>query len=110
MPRWLSTISSPTRTRGIIVLLKTPTKFEEFFPTFFVKKKKKKKKIQLLFNFEQTCTVAILEEHAMIIIYHDGLANQSSRIALSNDSVLIKIAEHCFARVVKHNLRDMPIH
>ena len=108
MPRWLSTISSPTRTRGIIVLLKTPSKFEEFFPTFFVKKKKKK--IQLLFNFEQTCTVAILEEHAMIIIYHDGLANQSSRIALSNDSVLIKIAEHYFARVVKHNLRDMPIH
>ena len=107
MPRWLSIISSPTRTRGIIVLLKTPTKFEEFFPTFFVKKKKK---IQLLFNFEQTCTVAILEEHAMIIIYHDGLANQSSRIALYNDSVLIKIAEHCFARVVKHNLRDMPIH
>ena len=46
----------------------------------------------------------------MIIIYHDGLANQSSRIALSNDSVLIKIAEHYFARVVKHNLRDMPIH
>ena len=46
----------------------------------------------------------------MIILYHDGLANQSSRIALSNDSVLIKIAEHCFARVVKHNLRDMPIH
>ena len=46
----------------------------------------------------------------MIIIYHDGLANQSSRIALYNDSVLIKIAEHCFARVVKNNLRDMPIH
>ena len=102
MPRWLSTISSPTRTRGIIVSLKTPTKCEEFFIC--------KKKNQLLFNFEQTCTVAILEEHAMIIIYHDALANQSSRIALSNDSVLIKIAEHCFARVVKHNLRDMPIH
>ena len=30
-------ISYPTRASGIIVLLKTPTKYREFFPTLFVK-------------------------------------------------------------------------
>ena len=43
-------ISYPTSTSGIIVLLKTPTKYREFFPTVFVKTTD----FQLVFNFEQT--------------------------------------------------------
>ena len=45
-------ISYPTSTSGIIVLLKTPTKYREFFPTSFVKTTD----FQLVFNFEQTHT------------------------------------------------------
>ena len=48
-------ISNATTARGIIVLLKTPTKYREFFPTLFVKTTD----CQLVFNFEQTCTVTI---------------------------------------------------
>ena len=48
-------ISSPTSAGGIIVLLKTPTKYREFFPTFFVKTSD----FQLVFNFERTRTVTI---------------------------------------------------
>ena len=43
----------------IIVLLKTPTKYQEFFPTLFVKTAY----FQLVFNFEQMRTVAIFGEH-----------------------------------------------
>ena len=46
-------ISYPTSASGIIVLLKTPTKYREFFPTIFVKTTD----LQLVFNFEQTRTV-----------------------------------------------------
>ena len=49
-------ISYPTSTSGIIVLLKTPTKYREFFPTLFVKTTD----FQLVFNFEQTRTVTII--------------------------------------------------
>ena len=50
-------ISYPTRTHGIIVLLKTHTKYREFFPTLFAKTTD----FQLVFNFEQTRGVIILE-------------------------------------------------
>ena len=43
------------------VLLKTPTKCREFFPTVFVKTTD----FQLLFNFEQTHTITILGEHGL---------------------------------------------
>ena len=43
-------ISYPTSASGKIVLLKTPTKYREFFPTLFVKTTD----FQLVFNFEQT--------------------------------------------------------
>ena len=52
-------ISYPTSVSGIIVLLKTPSKYREFFPTLFVKTAD----FQLVFNFEQTRTVTIFEEH-----------------------------------------------
>ena len=80
---WLAIIISyPTSESGIIiVLLKTPTKYREFFQTLFVKTTD----FQLVFNFEQTRTVTIFGEHGLI--YHDGLANQNSRISLSDDSV-----------------------
>ena len=55
-------ISYPTRAIGIIVLLKMPTKYREFFPTLFVKTSD----FQLVFNFEQTRTVAIFGVHAMM--------------------------------------------
>ena len=55
-------ISSPASAGGIIVLLKTPTKYREFFPTFFVKTTD----FQLVFNFERTRTVTIFEEHGIM--------------------------------------------
>ena len=68
-------ISYPTSASGVIVLLKTLTKYREFFPTLFVKTAH----FQLVFNFEQTSI--------RLPYYHDGQANQSSRMALSNYSV-----------------------
>ena len=65
-------ISYPTSASGIIVLLKTPTKYREFFPTLFVKATD----FQFVFNFEQARAVTIFGEHGM-----------GCRIALSNDSV-----------------------
>ena len=52
-------ISYPTSASGMIVLVKTPTKYREFFPTLFVKTTD----FQLVFNFEQTHTVTIFGEH-----------------------------------------------
>ena len=46
--------------------IKTPTKYWEFFPTLFVKTTN----FQLVFNFEQTCTVAIFGEHGTCIMSH----------------------------------------
>ena len=43
-------ISYPTSASGIIVLLKTPTKYRELFPPLFVTTTD----FQLVFNFEQT--------------------------------------------------------
>ena len=74
-------ISYPT-SASRIVLLKTPTKYQEFFPTLFVKTTD----FQFVFNFEQTCTVIVFGKQA----------NQSSRIALSNDSV---INNSCYFRL-----------
>ena len=55
-------VSYPTSASGIIVLLKTPTKYREFVPTLFVKTTK----FQLVFNFEQACTVTIFRELGII--------------------------------------------
>ena len=53
----------------IIVLLKMPTKYQEFFPPLFVKTTD----FQLVFNFEQKHTVTIFGEHMVYwLIYHDG--------------------------------------
>ena len=76
-------ISYPTSANGIIVLLKTPTKYRELFPTLLVKTID----FQLVYNFEQTSTVTIFGEHGMMAHNHDRSANQSSRVAISNDSV-----------------------
>ena len=56
-------ISYPTCASGIIVLFKkTPTKYQEFFPTIFVKTTD----FQLVFNFEQTRTVTRFGEHVIM--------------------------------------------
>ena len=56
-------ISYPTNaSEMIIVLSKTPTKYQEFFPTLFVKTTD----FQLVFNFEQTRTVTIFREHSIM--------------------------------------------
>ena len=52
-------ISYPTSASGIIVLLKTPSKYREFFPTLFVKISY----FQLDLNFEQTSTVTIFGQY-----------------------------------------------
>ena len=51
-------ISYPTNASGIIVLLKTLTKYREFFPTLFLKTTD----FQLVFNLEQSRTVTIFGE------------------------------------------------
>ena len=45
----------------IIVLLKAPTKYREFFPTIV-----KTTDFQLVFNFEPTRTVTIFGEHGVM--------------------------------------------
>ena len=55
-------ISYPTSSNGLIVLLKTPTKYRDYFPTLFVKTSD----FQLVFNFEQTRTVAVFGEHGIM--------------------------------------------
>ena len=57
MTHWLIN-SCPTSVSVIIVLLKTSTKYREFFPTLFVKTTD----FQLVFNFEHTHTVTIFGE------------------------------------------------
>ena len=52
-------ISYPTSASGRIVLLKTPTKYREFFPTLFVKTTD----FQLVLKYEHTRTVTIFGEH-----------------------------------------------
>ena len=54
-------ISYLTNASGII-LFKAPTKYGEFFPTFFVKTTD----FQLVFNFEQMRTVTIFVEHGIM--------------------------------------------
>ena len=65
-------ISYPTRASGILVSLKTPTKYLELFSTLFVKTTD----LQLVFNFEQTRTMTIFGEYELMALYHDGQANQ----------------------------------
>ena len=55
-------ISYPTSPNGIIVLLKTPTKYREFFPTLFVKTTD----FQVAFNFEQMRTVNIFGQYGIM--------------------------------------------
>ena len=55
-------ISYSTIASGIIVLLKTPTKYQEFFLTLFVKTND----FQLVFNFEHTRTVNIFGVHGIM--------------------------------------------
>ena len=57
-------MSYPTSPSGIIVLLKTPRKYREFYPTLFVKATI----FQLVFNFEQTRTVTMFGEHGIIAL------------------------------------------
>ena len=60
-------ISFQRSASAIIALLKTTTKYREFFPTLFVKTTD----FQLVFNFEQTRTVTIFGEHGiMVLIIH----------------------------------------
>ena len=54
--------STPTSASGIIVLLKMPTKYREFFRTLFVKTTD----LELVFNFEQARTVTIFGEHGVM--------------------------------------------
>ena len=78
----------PTSSSGIIVLLKTPTKYREFFSTLFCLFVKTTDS-QLVFNFEQTRTVIIFGEHGIMAHIPWWLSQSElwSWIALSNDSV-----------------------
>ena len=55
-------ISYPTSASGIIVLLKMPTKYREFFPTLLVKTTD----FQLVFNFEHAPTVTIFGDYGIM--------------------------------------------
>ena len=54
-------VDSQRGATGIIVVLKAPTKYREFFPTFV-----KTTDFQLVFNFDQTRTVTIFGEHGVV--------------------------------------------
>ena len=54
----------PTSAGGIIVLLKTPTKYRKFFPTLFLKTTD----FQLVFNFERTRTVTIFGKYGIMAL------------------------------------------
>ena len=56
-------ISYPTSASGIIVLLKTPTKCREFFPTLFVKTTD----FQLVFYLSRRVQLPYLESHYTMI-------------------------------------------
>ena len=59
------------RASEIIVLLKTSTKYRDFFPALFVNTTD----FWFVVNFEQTCTVITFGAHgimAHILICHDG--------------------------------------
>ena len=59
-------ISYPTSASGIIILLKRPLKYGEFFPTLFAKTTD----FQLVGSFEQTRAYSnILGEHGILFIY-----------------------------------------
>jgi len=77
-------ISYPTSARGIIVLLETPTKYREFFPTLFVKTTD----CQLVFNFELTRTVTIFGEHVTL------MAKPIRALELHYPMIQFKIKEH----------------
>ena len=53
-----------TSASGIIVLLKTPTKYREFFLTIFLKATD----FQLVFNFEQMRKVTTFGEHGIMAL------------------------------------------
>ena len=56
-------IPYPTSASGIIiVLLKTPTKYREFLATLSLKTPD----FQLVFNFEQMCTVTIFGQYGLM--------------------------------------------
>ena len=57
-------ISFPIGASGIIVLLKTPTKYRKFFPTLFLKTTD----FQLVFNFERTRTVTIFGKYGILAL------------------------------------------
>ena len=62
-------ISYPTSASGIIVLLKTPTKYQEFFPALFVKTTD----FQLIFLiFSRRAQLPYLESIVQWLLYHDG--------------------------------------
>ena len=53
---------NPTSASKITVLLKMPTKYQEFFLTLYVKTTD----FQLVFNFEQMHTVTVFGEHSIM--------------------------------------------
>ena len=79
--------TASNKRNGIIVLLKTPTKYQEFSPTLFVKTTD----FQLVYNFEQTSTVSMFGEHGIIAQIEWWLSqSERSKIALPSDSVFNK--------------------
>ena len=78
-------ISYPTSESGIIiVLLKTPTKYREFFQTLFVKTTD----FQLVFNFEQTPTVIPLL-FVETFLYKPGMACSKQGLEITQDECKI---------------------
>ena len=65
-------ISYLTSTSAIIVSLKAPRKYQQFFPTLFVRTSD----FQIVLNFEQIRAVTIFGEHG-IITHEPGWLGQS---------------------------------
>ena len=70
-------ISYPISASGIIVLLKTPTKYREFFSPSYVKTTD----FQRVFHFGQTRTVAIFGEHGIMAHIPRWLSQSAARFS-----------------------------
>ena len=87
--RWVADtiiIPYPIRASGITVLLKTPTKYREFFLILFVKTTD----FQVVFNFDQTHTVTIFAEHGSYTMMAKPITIRTLELHYPMIQVLIK--------------------
>ena len=95
-------ISYPTSVSGIIVSLKTPTKYREFFPTLIVKTTD----FQLVCNFGQTRTVTILGEHSIGTMHNGSYTKMAKSIIVCYTAIFNVITQCLWGGALRGNTKD----